>query len=164
MPLVSIAMQVYKAAIGNGWECDDDSTLWRLYLHGYGDDAMHQQSFHPFPIAKNADVESQDIIDVFAGVHLAASVEAMILIHAIKLDADIMFDVISNAAGSNTQFVQSVPRMGKQAPFLRDVKGSKDVCERLASFDCLIEDSPISNAACRERQSRKQTQLVLQCQ
>jgi 3-hydroxyisobutyrate dehydrogenase len=133
MPLVSAALQVYQSAIHARWTNDDDSTLWRLYLNGHGDDAIYRQTVPAPPISKSDKFDNQDIVDIFAGVHLAASIEAIRFVHALGLDADIMFDIISNAAGSNAQFVQSVPQMRRDAPSLRDVQGSQVTCERLVS-------------------------------
>lgn len=140
MPLVSAALQVYQAGIHAGWARDDDSTLWRLYLPGHSEDAIYQQTLPSRPITRHKNVEIQDIADIFAGVHLATSAEAMRFVHAVGLDADLMYEIICNAAGSNAQFVQSVPQMNNDPISLKDADGSAGVCDRLVSklFQCVL--------------------------
>lgn len=82
-------------------------------------------------IARQESVTVQDIIDIFAGGHLATAVEAMGFTEAIGLDTDVMYGIICQAAGSNRQFVDHVPKMKKPTWTLRDVPEAKDVCRRL---------------------------------
>ena len=94
------------------------------------------KSAQTFP--RNETIQTQDIIDVFAGVHLAASAEAMGFTEAVGLDTDIMYDIISKAAGSNTQFVKCVPKMVKPRWSLRDVPGAQGVKDRLVSLSFTV--------------------------
>lgn len=137
MPLVSTALQVYQAAIHAGWSSNDDSTLWRLYLNNNNSNnnqdknTIHQQALPNSPIKRNNDFNNQDIVDIFTGVHLAASAEAMRFVQAVGLDTDVMYDIIKGAAGSNRMFIECVPEMKRGAYSLKDVQGSKIVCEKL---------------------------------
>ncbi|CAM1501032.1 Fc.00g101940.m01.CDS01 [Cosmosporella sp. VM-42] len=130
--LTAAAEQVYIAAINAGWAKDDDSTIWRLYLPGYPDDVMHQLTKeNRFTLPRNESISVQDIIDIFSGGHLAAATEGMGFTEAVGLDTDVMYDIISQAAGSNTQFVDQVPKMKKPTWSLRDLPAAKSICERL---------------------------------
>ena len=73
----------------------------------------------------------QDIIDIFIGGHLAATAEAMGFTEAVGLDTNVMYDIISKAAGSNTQFVENVPKMKKPTWSLKDVSAAEEVAQKL---------------------------------
>lgn len=127
-----MAEQVYQAGINAGWAKEDDSTLWRLFLPNQPIDTVYQMTKHDSTlIARNEAVSVQDIIDIFVGGHLAAAAEAMGFTEAVGLDTDVMYDIISKAAGSNMQFVENVPRMKKPTWSLREVPCARDVCQRL---------------------------------
>jgi 3-hydroxyisobutyrate dehydrogenase-like beta-hydroxyacid dehydrogenase len=64
-------------------------------------------------MAREQSITVQDIVDIFAGGHLAASAEALGFTEAVGLDTDVIYDIISKAAGSNVQFVDCVPKMKK---------------------------------------------------
>lgn len=128
--LISAAEQVYRAGIHAGWAKDDDSTLWRLYLQGYPDDLVYQQTKNSV-MPREESITVQDIIDIFAGGHLAASAEALGFTEAVGLNTDMIYDIISKAAGSNIQFVDCVPKMKKPTWSLKDVGSAKSVGQRL---------------------------------
>ena len=48
----------------------------------------------------------QEIKDLMVGVHLAGMAEAMSFCEHLGLDVDLMFDVVSNAAGASSVFVK----------------------------------------------------------
>lgn len=137
MFLTATAEQVYLAGMHAGWAKDDDSTLWRLYLPGYPEDIIHQltapEQGDEAVVERNEIIAIQDIIDIFAGGHLAAAVEAMGFTEAVGLDTGVMYDIISKAAGSNKQFVDNVPSMKKPSWSLGDVPAAKEVGKRLVS-------------------------------
>lgn len=115
-----------------GWTKDDDSSLPRLYLKGLPDDLIHQQTT-PSIDPDDSAITIQDIIDIFIGVHLAVSAEALGFTEAIGLNTDVIYDIISKAAGSNVQFVEFVPHMKKPTWSLNDVESAKNTALRLVS-------------------------------
>ena len=126
---------MYTACVNRGWGADDDSSIPRLFLHGLADDIIFQQTRSPGPIARNDSITIQTIIDIFAGVHLALASEAMAFTEAVGLDTQVMYDIISQAAGSNTMFVRYVPKMVKPAWSLREVGDARCVGQKLVSLD-----------------------------
>ena len=50
---------------------------------------------------------------------------------AVGLDTNVMYDIISKAAGSNTQFVNNVPKMKKPTWSLEDVPAANEIGKRL---------------------------------
>ncbi|OAA54591.1 3-hydroxyacid dehydrogenase/reductase [Niveomyces insectorum RCEF 264] len=153
--LVATAEQVYQASIHAGWAKDDDSTIWRLYLPDRAFDYIHQ-------CTKRSDSDSdgsgkgdaitvRDIVDIFAGAHLATAAEAMGFTEASGLDTTVMYDIISKAAGSNWQFVENVPRMKKPTWSLRDVPSAPEVGRKLrralAKANAIGASLPVATAA-----------------
>lgn len=135
--IVAAAEHVYQACIHAGWAKDDDSTIWRLYLRDYPDDTVHQMTKTGSTlVSRDNSITVQDIIDIFAGGHLGAAVEAMGFTEAVGLDTDVMYDIVSQAAGSNTQFIDHVPKMKKPTWSLRDVPEAKGIQKRLVSTSC----------------------------
>lgn len=129
--LVSTAEQVYTACIHAGWAKDDDATIQRLYLGDHPADLIHQQTKTPGVVPRVESITIDDIIDIFTGVHLAVSSEALGFTEATGLDTDVIYDIISQAAGSNAQFVKRVPEMKKPTWSLRDVASAPDVGHKL---------------------------------
>lgn len=133
--LVAVSEQVYQACIYKGWAKDDDSTIWRLFLPNHPDDTIYKNTKPETTlIPRDETITIEDIINIFIGVHLAAAVEAMGFTEAVGLDTSVMYDIISQAAGSNTQFVDHVPDMKKPSWSLRDVPTAKDVAGKLVRF------------------------------
>ncbi|CAK7235654.1 hypothetical protein SBRCBS47491_009368 [Sporothrix bragantina] len=143
--LVATAEQVYQACIHAGWARDDDSTIWRLYLPDQPFDYIHQCTKRPNDSHRSSmsggqdededssDITIQDIVNIFAGGHLATAAEAMGFTEAVGLDTAVMYDIISKAAGSNWQFVENVPKMKTPTWSLRDVPSAPEVGRRLVS-------------------------------
>lgn len=88
--------------------------------------------------ARTKEISGQNIVDIFVGAHLATAVEAMGFTEAIGLDTAIMYDIISKAAGSNTQFVNHVPKMRAPTWTLRDVPEAYTVRQKLVCGACLL--------------------------
>lgn len=126
---------MYTACVHKGWGADDDSSIPRLFLHGLADDIIFQQSRSPGRLARNDIITIQTIIDIFAGVHLALASEAMAFTEAVGLDTQVMYDIISQAAGSNAMFVRYVPKMFKPTWSLRDVGDVRLVGQKLVSLE-----------------------------
>lgn len=133
LTLVRAAFQEYRQAVDSGWESTDDSALWKLYLHDGGEDAMYQQSFHPLPIPRIHGIEIQDVVDIFIGVHLAASIDATVFLPCVFLPREFLLEIIDDGISSNAQFTKVEVWMRQWTPYLRDVEGNREVCERLVS-------------------------------
>ncbi|KAF4458295.1 3-hydroxyacid dehydrogenase reductase [Fusarium albosuccineum] len=131
VPLVAMAEQVYQTAVYIGLAKVDDSALWRLYLQGYPDDAVHQQTKFK-PDSETLAITLQDIEDIVVGVHLAATAETRGFTQAVRLDADQIFDIIYGAAGWNKQVEKYASKMRKGPWFLREVEEAKVIGSRLA--------------------------------
>lgn len=132
--LVSTAEQVYTACVHAGWGKDDDATIQRLYLADHPADLIHQQTKTPGVVPRVDSITVDVIIDIFTGVHLAVSSEAMGFTEATGLDTDVIYDIISQAAGSNVQFVKHVPEMKKPTWSLKDVASGREVGRKLVCF------------------------------
>lgn len=132
--LTATAEQVYKAGIHAGWAKEDDSTLWRLYLSGYPDDAVYQMTKPGCNLIPRQDAVSvQDVINIFAGTHLATAAETMGFTEAVGLDTAVMYQIFSKAAGASTQFIEQVPKMKAPTWSLRDVPEARDILKRMVS-------------------------------
>lgn len=131
----SAAEQVFEAGIYAGWAKEDDSTLWRLYLSHYPEDTIYQMTKPGCNIFSHQEGFSvQDVIDIFAGAHLALSLETIGLSQASGLDTQVMYKIFSNAAGSCTQWIDHVPKMKGPKWDLRDVPEAKEILRRLVSY------------------------------
>lgn len=130
-----MAEQIYLSGVHAGWSKDDDSTLPRLYLQGHPSDLIYQQTkvtlSHP---EAETQITTQTIIDLFTGIYLAASAEAMGFTEAVGLDTNTMYSIISEAAGSSAQFVHAVPQMRKPSWSVADVPSAKAIAGRLVSI------------------------------
>ena len=97
------------SGISAGWGKEDDCVLVRLYLPGQPDlvtqQAKQTNERREFTLSLN------DIADLMVGVHLAAMAEAMSFCEYLKIDPNLMFDVVSNAAGASSIFLQAFSSM-----------------------------------------------------
>ncbi|KAI0545923.1 NAD binding domain of 6-phosphogluconate dehydrogenase-domain-containing protein [Xylaria curta] len=131
VPLVAVAEQIYQTTVYIGWAGMDDAALWSLYLRGFPDDAVCQQT-KVSDDATKSNITLQDIEDIMVGVHLAATAESQAFTQAVGLHADQMFDIVCGAAGWNVQFEKYAPIMKKGPWFLREVEESKAIGIKLA--------------------------------
>ena len=76
----------------------------------------------------------EDIECLMVAVHLAVMTEAMSFCEHLSIDTDLMFDIISNAAGSSAIFVKTFKDMQKENWSLRSVKGVERIREGLVSL------------------------------
>ncbi|KAK2590618.1 hypothetical protein QQS21_011701 [Conoideocrella luteorostrata] len=132
--LSATAEQIFDAGISAGWGPEDDSTLWRLYLSSAPDDAIFQMTKAGCKLFERTEsITIQDIIDVFAGTHLAIAAETMGFTHAVGLDTSQMYKIFRTAAGASTQFDKQVPKMKAPTWSLRDVPEAPGIKKRLES-------------------------------
>ena len=79
-------------------------------------------------------LEFQDIEYLLTGVHVAVISEAMSFCEKLGIDTDIMFDIVSNAAGSSVMFTRSFKDMQKKNWSLGGVPHAQMVRDRLVSM------------------------------
>ena len=107
LPLLSVAEQLYRTAISAGWGKEDDCMMTRLYLPN-GPALVHAQT-----LISEADFDGifpvyySGIEQLLIAVHFAVISEAMSFCEKLGIDTNIMFDIVSNAAGSSTVFHKS---------------------------------------------------------
>ena len=129
LPLLERSEELYQDCSALGWEREDDCVVARLYMPGQPNlVAEHAKSWegHDQPRMSIDDIES-----LMMGVHLAVINEAMVFCERLEIDTDLMFDIVSNAAGSSAVFLKYFQQMQKDAWFLRLVPGVNDLRDRL---------------------------------
>lgn len=131
LPMVSTAEQLYVKAISAGWGKEDDCVLVRLYLPGREDLVEHEAK--PFHYSESPSVEVDDIRNLMTGVHLAAMTEAMSFCEHLGIDPDLMFDIVSHAAGASAIFSKCFKEMQKGKWSLKSVAGIEEVRDKLVS-------------------------------
>ena len=112
LPMLSMAEQLYTTAISAGWGKEDDCVMTRLYLPNRPDlvteQAKSSKTFEP------PQLHFHDIKYLLIGVHVAVISEAMTFCEKLGIDTDIMFDIVSNAAGSSAMFSHMFKGMQKE--------------------------------------------------
>jgi len=140
LPLLHEAERLYIAGESAGWLREDDCVIVRLYLPGRPDLVSQQaKSFVPFELPA---ISISDVQNLMIGVHLAATSEAMSFCDRLHIDTDLMFDIVSNAAGASAAFLKHFREMQAGDWSLSAVSGVKDIRNRLVSSDrsqrCLL--------------------------
>lgn len=131
LPLVSAAEQLYRACISAGWGKEDDSVLVRLYLPGRSD-LVAKLASQPVDVGEPL-LSVGNVADLMVGVHLAVTTEAMSFCEHMGIDSDMMFDVVSNAAGASSVFMKSFSKLQKANWKTKKVDGIEQIRERLAN-------------------------------
>ena len=132
LPMLSVAEQLYTTAISAGWGKEDDCVMTRLYLPNRPDLVTEQaKSSKP---SESPQLQFDDIKYLLIGVHLAVISEAMSFCEKLGIDTDIVFDIVSNAAGSSTMFVDSFKYMQKKNWSLGAVPNANIVRYQLVSM------------------------------
>ena len=103
----------------------------RLYMPGRPA-LVYQQVNRPLDSKANG-INISDIEDLMVGVHLAVISEAMSFCEHLGIDPDLMFDIVSNAAGASTMFIKAFADMRNAAWSLKAVKGVEEISHRLVS-------------------------------
>ena len=128
LPLLAVAEQLYMSAISAGWGAEDDCVLVRLYLPGCPGLVVEQAGNKSSGPASMISVD--EIKDLMVGVHLAAMSEAMAFCERLGIDVDLMYDVVTNAAGASRVF-EKYFRGIKEGGW--GLKGVEDIRDRLVS-------------------------------
>ena len=132
LPMLSVAEQLYTTAISAGWGKEDDCVMTRLYLPNRPD-LVTEQAKSP-ETSQSTQLQYDDIGFLLIGVHLAVISEAMSFCEKLGIDTDIMFDIVSNAAGSSVMFVDSFNYMQKKNWSLGAVPNANLVRYQLVSM------------------------------
>lgn len=134
LPLLYESEKLYTAGESTGWSREDDCVIVRLYLPGRPDLVSQQaKSFVP---SESPAVSVIDVQDLMIGVHLAAMSEAVSFCGPLGIDTDLMFDIVSNAAGSSAVFVKHFKEMQEGKWSLRSITGVGEIRDRLVSLYC----------------------------
>ena len=118
--------------VSSGWGKEDDCALLRLYL-------PQQCGLVHELVNASADtniangITIGDIETLMMGVHLAAVSEAMSFCERLSIDVDLMFDIVSNAAGSSKMFLDNFASMRNGDWSLSAVKGIDQLKRRFVS-------------------------------
>ena len=132
LPMLSVAEQLYTTAISAGWGKEDDCVMTRLYLPNRPD-LVTEQAKSP-ETSQSTQLQYHDIRFLLIGVHLAVISEAMSFCEKLGIDTDIMFDIVSNAAGSSVMFATSFKDMQKENWSLWAVPDASRVRDLLVSM------------------------------
>ena len=132
LPMLSAAEQLYTTAISAGWGKEDDCVMTRLYLPNRSDLVMEQVKSSK--TSEPPQLQFHDIKFLLMGVHVAVISEAMSFCEKLGIDTDIMFDIVSNAAGSSVMFTHSFKDMQKKNWSLRAVPNANLVRYQLVSM------------------------------
>ena len=133
LPLLSTAEQLYLTGISAGWGTEDDCVMVRLYLPGRGDLVAKQAGIANTDASPTSSITIETIKDLMVGVHLAAVAEAMKFSDHLGLDTDLVYDIVSNAAGASAAFMMGFKEMRKGAWSLKAVTGVDGIRDRLVS-------------------------------
>ena len=132
LPMLSVAEQLYTTAISAGWGKEDDCVMTRLYLPNRPDLVVEQVK--PSKNSESTQLQFDDVKFLLIGVHLAVISEAMSFCEKLGIDTDIMFDIVSNAAGSSMIFVDSFKHMQKENWSLGAIPNANVVRYQLVSM------------------------------
>ena len=112
LPMLSMAEQLYTTAISAGWGKEDDCVMTRLYLPSRPE--LVTEQVKSSKASKPPHLQFHDIKFLLIGVHVAVISEAMAFCEKLGIDADIMFDIVNNAAGSSAMFAASFKDMQRE--------------------------------------------------
>ncbi|KAL8735129.1 MAG: hypothetical protein Q9166_001005 [cf. Caloplaca sp. 2 TL-2023] len=133
LPLLSTAEQLYLSAISAGWGAEDDCVLVRLYLPPGQGDLVARQADRPDPLPIKHNITLETIEDIIVGVHTAAIAEAMGFCEYLGIETDLMYDIVSHAAGTSRVFETAFQGMKEKGWRIEGVEVGGEVGERLVS-------------------------------
>lgn len=138
LALLGVAEQLFLSAITNGWGREDDCVVVRLYLNGRPGLVVEQARK---PVTGNdgsagtgAGITASEIQDLLVGVHLAVMSEAMAFCEVLGIETDLMYDIVSNAAGASRVFEKNFRDMKENRWMVNGVQGVEGIRDRLVSF------------------------------
>ena len=141
------------AGISSGWGKEDDCVMVRLYLPGRPN--LVNQQVKTNPEAKSCSFAITDIEDLLIGVHLAVISEAMAFCERLGLDVELMFDIVSNAAGSSAVFVKTFDGLRTGGWSLKAVHDVERIQNRLVSSQAYLLLWVHPNLAFSPKQSKR---------
>lgn len=131
-PLASCAEQVYLQGVSAGILRDDDAKLVTIYLPKGASSLVKECRDKDVKMVASHQVSAETVDDLLAGIHLAASVEAMAFCKFLGVERKTMCEIISKAAGWCEMFTRHVPGMLEKDEWtLKSCDGSKEVGDRL---------------------------------
>ncbi|KAF2155022.1 hypothetical protein K461DRAFT_253198 [Myriangium duriaei CBS 260.36] len=110
VPLATAAEQLYSMGNSRGLLREDDAKLVSMYLPKADAGAVAKLKGNGTKEGKGG-VTAETVADLLAGIHLAASVEAMYFCKALEVDRRVMAEIVSKAAGWCAMFTEHVPAM-----------------------------------------------------
>ncbi|KAL8710581.1 MAG: hypothetical protein Q9220_004805 [cf. Caloplaca sp. 1 TL-2023] len=146
LPLLTVAEQLYLTAISAGWGSEDDCVIVRLYLPGQND-LVAKRAGSPSD-AGSRETTWETIQDLLIGVHLASITEAMSFCEYLGVDTEMMYDIVSNAAGSTRVFEKFFERVKGNGWKLKGIADAESIRERLVS-DVSLEYSYLQESSRR---------------
>lgn len=138
LPLLGVAEQLFTSTIANGWGSEDDCVVVRLYLNGrpglvverVGKPVIGNDGFTGMGLG----ITTSEIQDLLVGVHLAVMSEAMAFCEILGLDTELIYDIVSNAAGASRVFEKYFRDMKENRWTVNGVQGIEGIRDRLVSF------------------------------
>lgn len=106
VPVADTAEQLYFQGEQAGLLRVDDAALVQLYLPKSQGDLVSLASSADVNMAKSHQVSKDTIVHLLAGIHLAGSIEGMAFCKHLGVDRNIMYEIISKAAGWNAMFTR----------------------------------------------------------
>ncbi|KAF2219639.1 NAD binding domain of 6-phosphogluconate dehydrogenase-domain-containing protein [Elsinoe ampelina] len=132
VPLANAAEQLYVMGHVRGLLKEDDARLVVMYLPE-GEGAKVGQLAGKGEKAKGkGGIGKEEVDDLLAGVHLAASVEAMAFCKALGMERKMMYEIISKAAGWCKVYTTYIEEMLEADEWtLKNCKGAEEIRKRL---------------------------------
>ncbi len=131
LPVMGVAEQLFLSAMGRGWGGEDDCVVVRVYLGGREGLVVERAGRAE---AGEVGVEVGEIRDLLVGVHLAVVSEAMAFCERLGIDTELMFDIVSNAAGASRVFERYFGDMKGKGWGVKGVPGVEEIRDRLVSM------------------------------
>lgn len=134
-PLANMAEQLYLQGLQAGLLRDDDAKMVTMYLPSASPSLVKECTSADVKMRSNHQVSADTVNDLLAGVHLAASVEAMAFCKHLEMDRKMMYEIISKAAGWCEMYTKHIPDMLEKDEWtLASCKDAESVLGRLVSF------------------------------
>ncbi|TKX24707.1 NAD-binding of NADP-dependent 3-hydroxyisobutyrate dehydrogenase-like protein [Elsinoe australis] len=130
VPTCNAAEQLYSIGNERGLLKEDDAKLVVMYLpNGHGGRVAQLKEKGG---EGKGGITKETVNDLLAGIHLAASVEAMAFCKALGMDRRMMYEIISKAAGWCKVFTTYIEEMLEADEWsLAKCKGAEDIRKRL---------------------------------
>lgn len=132
-PIVDTAEQLYLQGVQAGLLKEDDAALVQMYLPDTQGDLVGQMTKADVNMRASHKVSKDTIVDLLAGIHLAASVEGMAFCKHLGMSRRTLYEIISKAAGWNAMFDKCIPSMLENDSWsLADCAEAEEVGRKLA--------------------------------